>query len=84
MGGNTGVAPSVDGCALHDPKLVSEILAEEARQRDIDQQLEEVCAFTAGEILLIRGGFFKVHAHAGKRLYLDFQGFAKDVLKRPE
>ncbi len=72
------------GCVLHDPQLLlRQQLNEEARQREIDEQLAEECVFTVGDILLIRGGFFKVNAQSGKRLYLDFQGLAKDILKRP-
>ena len=65
------------------PSPLDEVLLESNREKEIEEALEEACVFTQGEILLIRGGFFKVRAHSGSRLYLDFVGFAKDVLKRP-
>jgi len=61
---------------------LEEILAEARRNADIEDQLREQPIFTTGEVLLIRGGFFKVKAVTEKRLYLDFEGEAGQILKQ--
>ena len=61
---------------------VEEILVEARRNALIEEQIREQPIFTTGEVLLIRGGFFKVKAVTEKRLYLDFQGEAGQLMKQ--
>lgn len=91
-GGNSDVVvhetkkdPDEPGSPLaKSPSLLDEFLAEETREKRIAAELEERPVFTTGEVLLIRGGFFKVAHLTEKRMYLDFQGEAGEILKANE
>ena len=62
---------------------LDDVLESGRKQAEMEEQLRETCVFTAGELLLIRGGFFRVKATTEKRLYLDFVAYATDVIKKP-
>ena len=75
--GTSESAPNVQSAGA-----LEEILAEAKRNAQIEEQIREQPIFTTGEVLLIRGGFFRVHALTQKRLYLTFLGEAGQILKQ--
>lgn len=79
--GVSSPVPSPFETSPREPSLLDEIIEETKRHAAIEEQLREKPIFTTGEVLLIRGGFFKVHSLTGERMTLDFQGEAGQVLK---
>jgi hypothetical protein len=61
---------------------LDELLSEHQRENEIREQMAEESSFTVGEILLIRGCFFRITALTEGRMYLQHQGKASELLKR--
>ncbi len=61
---------------------LDKLLAEHKREKEIREQMQEESSFTVGEILLIRGCFFRITALTEGRMYLTHVGKASEVLKR--
>ena len=59
---------------MNTPTMLDELLEEEARHNQITQDLGKDCRLFPGEIVVIRGGVFRVHAVTQQRVYLDFVG----------
>lgn len=61
---------------------LDELLSEHQRENEIREQMAEESSFTVGEILLIRGVFFRITALTEGRMYLTHVGKASELLKR--
>jgi hypothetical protein len=61
---------------------LDELLSEHRRENEIREQMAEESSFTVGEILLIRGCFFRITALTEGRMYLTNVGKASELLKR--
>jgi len=81
--GTSDTAPNVPPAGAVIPcGSIAEVLAEARRNAAIEEQLREQPIFTTGEVLLIRGGFFRVKALSEGRMWLTFEGEAGQMLKQ--